>query len=119
MQFMLLIYENEAQWDGRSKAENEETLREYGDFTAGIKGSGKMVAGDALQPTPTAKTVRNVAGKTVVTDGPFAETREQLGGYYLIEAKDIEEATQIAARIPTARRGHGPVEVRPILVFGK
>ena len=74
-----------------------------------------MVAGDALQPTSTATTVRVRDGETLVTDGPFAETKEQLGGYYLIDAKDADEALAIAARIP--RRAHGSIEVRPVVVF--
>ncbi len=74
-----------------------------------------MVGGNALQPTSTATTVRVRDGETLLTDGPFAETKEQLGGYYLIEAKDIDEATAIAARIPSAR--YGSIEVRPVMVF--
>ncbi len=90
----------------------EKHFHEYADFTNGIKASGNFVGGNRLTPRETAKTVRVRDGKTLVTDGPFAETREQLGGYYLIEAKDFSEATAIAARIPGAR--YGSVEVRPI-----
>ena len=92
-------------------------MKEYGDFTQSIVKSGNMRAGDALQPTSTATTVRVRDGKTLSTDGPFAETKEQLGGYYLIEAKDLDEATKIAARIPGARTGS--IEVRPVIVFPK
>jgi hypothetical protein len=77
--------------------------------------SGQHRAGDALQPVATATTVRVRNGQTVTTDGPFAETREQLGGYYLVEAKDLDEAISLAARIPAAR--YGSVEVRPIMVY--
>jgi hypothetical protein len=112
MQYLLLIYSDEA----TKHATPDETaamMKEYGVFTASITKSGNMRGGDALQPTSTATTVRVRDGKTLTTDGPFAETREQLGGYYLIEAKDLDEATKIAARIPTARIGS--IEVRPVM----
>jgi hypothetical protein len=88
---------------------------DYGAFTQSIIQSGNFKAGDALQPTSTATTVRVRDGKTLTTDGPFAETREQLGGYYLVEAKDLDAALEIAARIPGAKVGS--IEVRPILVY--
>jgi hypothetical protein len=88
---------------------------EYGAFTQSIIKSGNFKAGDALQPSSTATTVRVRGGKTLTTDGPFAETREQLGGYYLIEAKNLDEAIAIAARVPSAKVGS--IEVRPIRVF--
>jgi hypothetical protein len=88
---------------------------EYGVFTQGIVQSGNFKAGDRLRPVDTATTVRVRDGKTLTTDGPFAETREQLGGYYLIEAKDLDEALAIAAKIPSAR--YGSIEVRPIWVY--
>jgi len=88
-------------------------FKAYGDFTQSIVKSGNMKAGDALQPTATATTVRVRDGKTLTTDGPFAETKEQLGGYYLVEAKDLDEATRLAARIPGARVGS--IEVRPVM----
>ena len=112
MQYLLLIYQNEAETDFGNQAMHAE----YGAFTQGIVQSGHFKAGDALQPVAAATTVRVKNGRTITTDGPFAETREQLGGYYLIEAKDLDEATAIAARIPAARAGS--VEVRPIRVFG-
>ena len=93
--------------------EKQKTWGEYMEFTKSIKASGNFKAGDALQKTSTATTVRIRDGKQLVTDGPFAETREQLGGYYLIEAKDLDEARAIAARIPGAR--FGSIEVRPIM----
>jgi len=113
MQYLLLIYSNEKNWEKLSKEEEAAILGEYGAFTQSIAQSGHYKAGEALEPTSTATTVRVKDGKTTVTDGPFAETREQLGGFYLIEAKDLDEATAIAARVPGAR--HGCIEVRPIM----
>ena len=115
MQYLLLIYDAEKVWQDMPKEESEKMFGEYMQFTADIKGSGHMVAGDALQPVSTATCVRVRNGKVQTTDGPFAETREQLGGYYLINAKDLDEATAIAARIPSARIG--TIEVRPIMVY--
>ena len=83
------------------------------DYTSRIRKNGNYIAGEALQPVSTATTVRVKNGKTLTTDGPFAETREQLGGFYLVEAKDLDEAIDLAARIPSARVG--TIEVRPIM----
>jgi len=110
MQYMLLIYETEGR--NRSSQENAHLMREYMAFTEDIVKSGNFKAGDVLESTSTATTVQVRSGKTVATDGPFAETKEQLGGYYLVEAKDLDEAIAIAARIPAARTGS--IEVRPI-----
>ena len=115
MQYLCLIYEDEKVSDNMSPAEQGAFFGAYGTFTKEIKASGHMVAGDALQPVATATTVRVRNGKITTTDGPFAETREQLGGYYLIEAKDLDDAIAIAARIPSAV--HGSIEVRPIQVY--
>ncbi len=115
MKYLLAIYDNEANRSKRSESEMKEYMQSYFAFTESIKSSGNFVAGDGLQPTSTATSVRVRDGKTMVTDGPFAETKEQLGGYYLVEAKDLDEATAIAARIPTALSG--TIEVRPIMVF--
>jgi hypothetical protein len=112
MQYLLLIYSNEAQIAALDPAKMGALMNEYMDFTQGIVKGGQFKAGDRLRPTSTATTVRVRDGKTLTTDGPFAETREQLGGYYLIEARDLDEATAIAARIPGAR--YGSIEVRPI-----
>jgi hypothetical protein len=110
MQYLLLIYNTEA----KSAANHESTamMKEYGDFTRGIIESGHYKGGNALQPVSTATSVRVRDGKTLLTDGPFAETAEQLGGYYLIEAANLDDATAIAARIPGARGG--TIAVRPI-----
>lgn len=112
MQYILLIYTNEAEIGARPAEENQRMFGEYLGFTKGVRESGHLRAGDALESVKTATTVRVRNGKTVSTDGPFAETREQLGGYYVIEAKDLDEAVGIAARIPGAH--HGCIEVRPI-----
>ncbi len=113
MQYMLLIYEEEKNWTTMPEAERNKLFGEYGAFTEAIKKSGHMLHGAPLQPTSTSTTVRVKDGKSVTTHGPFAETREQLGGYYLIEAKDLDEATMIAAKIPSARLGS--IEVRPVM----
>ena len=113
MEYMLLIYGREADRQTMSDRDRQQMFQEYGAFTEGIVKNGNFKAGAPLQPTTMATTVRVRNGKTVNTDGPFAETREQLGGYYLIEAKDLDEATSIAARIPGARTGS--IEVRPIM----
>ena len=115
MQYMLLIYSNEEAWDRRSEEEQGQMMQAYGAFTQELRDSGAMVAGDALEPTETATTVRVQNDETLTTDGPFAETKEQLGGYYLIEAGSLDEAIEWAAKIPGAR--HGSVEVRPVMVF--
>ena len=116
MQCLLLIYENEQIGAKMSKAEGDKFMQEYFAFTNHIKEKKNYLSGEALQPTSTATTVRVRDGKAVTTDGPFAETREQLGGFYMIEAKDLDEARAIAARIPSAR--HGSIEVRPVVKFG-
>jgi hypothetical protein len=115
MQYMLLIYDNEKEMQAARKGDTDKMMDGYREFTDSIKRSGNMKAGDALQPTSAATCVRIRNGKTLTTDGPFAETKEQLGGYYLIEAKDLDEATKIAARVPSALTG--TIEVRPVRVF--
>jgi len=113
MQYMLLIYSAESDDANQDQAT---IMSEYGAFTQGIVQSGAFKSADRLKPVGTATTVRVREGKTLTTDGPFAETREQLGGYYLIEAKDLDEATAIAAKVPTAK--HGSIEVRPVWAMG-
>jgi hypothetical protein len=115
MQYLLMIYRNEAVLGDMDAAARKALTAEYGAFTQSIIQSGHFKAGDGLQPTSTATTVRVREGKTLTTDGPFAETREQLGGYYLIEAKDLDTALAIAARIPEAKRGS--IEVRPVMIY--
>jgi hypothetical protein len=113
MQYLLLIYGNEKHFDKLSPAEQDKILHEYMDFSKSIATSGHMRGGNELDRISKAKTVRVRDGKRTVTDGPFAETKEQLGGYYLVEAKDYDEALALAARIPSAR--WGSIEVRPII----
>jgi hypothetical protein len=115
MQYLLMIYRSEADLGKLSPAERKQMTAEYGTFTQSIIQSGHFKAGDGLQPSTTATTVRVREGKTLTTDGPFAETREQLGGYYLVDAKDLDTAIAIAARIPGARTGS--IEVRPVMVY--
>jgi hypothetical protein len=115
MQYLLMIYRNEAEAKKVDAATSQKMMEEYGAFTQSIIQSGNFKAGDRLQDAHTATTVRVRDGKTLTTDGPFAETREQLGGYYLVEAKDLDAALAIAARIPGARVGS--IEVRPIWVY--
>ena len=115
MQYLLLIYRSEAELGKMDAAGRQQMMADYGAFTQSIVQSGHFKAGDGLQPTTTATTVRVRDGKTLTTDGPFAETREQLGGYYLVEARDLDTAPAIAARIPEARRGS--IEVRPVMVY--
>ena len=115
MQYLCLIYNDETTWNALPEDERTAVYNEYMTFTESIRESGNLVSADQLQPTATATTVRIRDGKTLVTDGPFAETKEQLGGYYLIEAKDVDEALKIAERIPSAR--YGSIEVRPVVVW--
>ena len=116
MQYLLMIYRNEAELGKMDGTERKKLTAEYGAFTQSIVQSGHFKAGDGLQPTSTATTVRVRDGKTLTTDGPFAETREQLAGYYLVEAKDLDEAVAIAAKVPSAR--FGSIEVRPVWAMG-
>jgi hypothetical protein len=113
MQFLLLIYEQEQRFMNVDQAAFARELGEYRAFSA--QHAAAVKGGNALQPTNTAKTVRVRDGKPLTTDGPFAETKEQLGGYFLVEANNIDEAAEIAAGIPGAR--YGCIEVRPIMTF--
>jgi hypothetical protein len=113
MRYLLLIYENEAAFASLSEAEQGQVFGEYMEYSKRIRKSGNYIGGEALEPIATATTVRVKDGKTLTTDGPFAETREQLGGFYLVEAKDLDEAIALAAGIPGARTGS--IEVRPIM----
>ena len=116
MQYLLLIYGSEKDWAAMPQDEMGKMYGEYFAFTEAIKNEGSYIGGNPLQPTSTATTVRVRDGKRSITDGPFAETKEQLGGYYLVEAKDLDDATAIAARIPGAEVGS--IEVRPVLPMG-
>lgn len=114
MQYLLLIYDNEQTWEKLSPADKDKMYQEYGQLTKDMMANGNHIAGGQLQPTATATTVRVRDGKHVLTDGPYAETKEQLAGYYLVDAKNLDEAIALAARIPSARAGS--IEVRPLVV---
>jgi len=113
MQYLLLIYEEEKRFANQSKPDFEKELAEYRAF--GKEYAQAINGGNALQPTSSATTVRMRNGKRLTTDGPFAETKEQLGGYYLVDANDLDRALEMAAKIPGAR--FGSIEVRPIMKF--
>jgi len=113
MQYMLLIYNDPKGWESMSEPDRGEIFGAYGTFTEELQASGKMVAGDALQATDTATSVRVREGETLTTDGPFAETKEVLGGYYLIDVESLDEALEWAAKIPGA--SYGTIEVRPVV----
>jgi hypothetical protein len=113
MKYMLLIYHEEENWNSHTEAERQEIYLEYRELIARLETAGQYQVGDQLQPATTARTVRVRDGRHLVTDGPFAETREQLGGFFLIDAKDLDEAQTIAAQIPSARTGS--IEIRPVV----
>lgn len=112
MRYMLLIYADETRYEKLSQAEGQKLLNAYMKFTDDVQKAKAFVSSDRLRPTPTATTVRVRDGKVVTTDGPFAETKEQLGGYYMIEAKNLDEAIKWAGQVPSAK--YGTVEVRPV-----
>ena len=112
MKYVILIYENEA-----AMPQDDAEFQKWFEYTEKLKTAGVLRGGEALQPTSTATTVRKEGGKVLTTDGPFAETKEQLGGFYLIECNDLDEALKWAAEIPSV--GRGPVEVRPVMEFGE
>ena len=114
MQYLLLIYQSEAQWDAMNEMDRQNIYKEYMDLVQELRSQGKYIGGHQLQPVATATTARIREGKKLITDGPFAETREQLGGYFLVEARDLDDALSIAIRIPGARSGS--IEVRPVVM---
>lgn len=115
MKYLLMIYANETADAKKTPAEQEKVMQDYWAFTQEVKDRKVYIGGDALTPTSTATTVRVRNGKTLTTDGPFAETKEQLGGYYLLDCANLDEAIEFAAKIPHATEGS--IEVRPIMVF--
>ena len=117
MKYLCLIYENEKAWETMPKEESDAIMGEYFAFTDGIRQSGHYIAGEALQPVATATTIRIRNGQLSTTDGPFAETKEQLGGFYMIEARDLNDAIQVASKIPAVRMGS--IEIRPVIDFGE
>jgi hypothetical protein len=112
MKYLCLIYDDEKMMAARPQADSDAMMGEYHAYTEAIKKSGHYVGGEALQPVHSATTLRVRSGKLSTTDGPFAETKEQLGGFYLIEARDLNDAIQVASRIPSVKTGS--IEVRPI-----
>jgi hypothetical protein len=116
VQYALLIYDDEAIWQNMSEADRGRIMREYGAYTEELRSSGAFVGGEALQPTASATTVSQKDGERLTTDGPFAETKEALGGFYLINADSLDDALEWAAKIPSTRVG-GKVEVRPVIDF--
>ncbi|MBD0329808.1 MAG: YciI family protein [Thermoleophilia bacterium] len=117
MQYMLLIYDDEQVWERLDEDERNALMSEYFAYTEQLRRSGAYVAGEALHPVGTAKSVRVRDGEQLVTDGPFAETKEALGGFYLIEVDSDEEALAWAAKIPSSRLG--TIEVRRTVVFDR
>lgn len=115
MQYMCLIYAAESAEPQPGTPEFGELIENYGKFSERVQSDGVFVAGEALQPVSTATTVTNENGKTETMDGPFAETKEQLGGYYLLECENLDQAIKYAAMIPSTQ--HGRVEVRPVMTF--
>ena len=117
MQYLLLIYHSEAGFEKTTETDKAAMYQEFGQLREDLSAKSQFLGGNQLAATTTATTVRVRDGKRVVTDGPFAETKEQLGGYFLVNANDLDEAIAIAARIPSAR--NGTIEVRPVVVRGK
>jgi hypothetical protein len=113
MKYALLIYASEQDWASQSEEESQAQFQEYMAFTKDVVDRGIYQGGEALQPIATATTVRVREGETLTTDGPFAETKDQLGGFYLVDCKDLDEAIEVAARIPDVRRGS--IEIRPVM----
>lgn len=113
MKYMLLIYHDEAAWNALAEVERQQIYADYRQLIQELQATGQYLVGDQLQGTNTANSVRVREEKLLVTDGPFAETREQLGGFFLIEANSLAEANNIAGRIPSARTG--TIEVRPVV----
>ena len=116
MRYMLLIYDDEQQWAAMSPEESDNVMQAYGAYHGEVNEAGVFLQGDALQPIGTATTVRVREGQTLATDGPFAETKEQLGGFYLLECENLDEAIKWAAKIPSAVSGS--IEVRPVMEMG-
>jgi hypothetical protein len=115
MRYLLAIYGDEQLFAEATEADTAAMIAAYDSFTKDIVDRGLFQAGEALQPSSTATTVRVRDGRTLTTDGPFAETKEQLGGYYVVDCKDLDEAIEVAARIPGA--SSGSIEVRPVMEF--
>lgn len=116
MRYILLIYSDEKAIEGKSQEEMAAEFGAWSGYTEELRKSEKMLGGEALEPTMTATTVRAAESRTITSDGPFAETKEQLGGYYVIDANDLDEAIEWAVKMPHIAQG-GTVEVRPVMEF--
>jgi hypothetical protein len=119
MRYLLLIYGDEKAWEGMELSPEDQgaEMKKWGDYTDWLHEKGWHLGGEALEPTSSATTVRESGGATLTTDGPFAETKEQLGGYYLIDCANLDEAIEAASKIPSV--GRGSIEIRPIMEFGQ
>jgi hypothetical protein len=115
MKFMLLLYGDESQWEGVSEEEGAAEMARWEDYSNQLIKAGVMVSGEGLQPSATSKTFRVENGERIVTDGPFAETKEQLGGFYVIEVGSFDDAVEWAAKLPSAE--YGPTEIRPVIPY--
>jgi hypothetical protein len=115
MKYMLLLWGDESQWTEASEEELAAQMVQWDAFTEELTKAGGFVSGEGLQPTPTATTLRVEDGERILTDGPFVETKEQLGGFYVIDCKDLDEAIEWAAKTPTAQRGS--IEIRPVIDY--
>jgi len=114
-QYLLMIYQDEAAWEAQSPAEEASAMSQYDRFTAEVRASGELKGGERLHPSPSATTVRIREGVAVFTDGPFAEAREQLAGFFIIEAVSLDRALALAQTLPAAKRG--AIEVRPVVLM--
>jgi hypothetical protein len=112
MQYLLTLYADEAGWNQLTPEQQKQAMGAYGAYTEALKSAGALVSGNRLRPSSSATTVRTTNGKTQVLDGPYAESKEQLGGYYLIDVPDLDQALSWASRCPGSQ--HGTVEVRAI-----
>ncbi|MCY1056242.1 YciI family protein [Nannocystis sp. SCPEA4] len=117
MKYMIMIYSSEQAWNALPEEKQHQIFGEYGAYTEEMKRAGVLCGGEALQPSTTATTVRNSEGRTIHVDGPFVETKEQLGGFWIVECADLDAALAWAAKIPEVVHGMGSAEVRPVMVF--
>jgi hypothetical protein len=115
MKFMLLLWGDEGQWEGMSDADAAAEMARWDDYSKQLTAAGALVSGEGLQPSATSRTLRITDGERVVTDGPFAETKEQLGGFYVIECASFDDALEWASKLPSAERGS--TEIRPVMDY--
>jgi hypothetical protein len=115
MKFMLLLWGDEGQWADMSEEEAAAEMARWEEYTDQLTAAGALVSGEGLQASATSKTLRIENGERIVTDGPFAETKEQLGGFYVIECESFDDALEWASKVPSAE--HGPTEIRPVIAY--